>query len=734
MRIFYLLFLLFSPYFLIAQTLGELKEKCKKENIARNWNALADYYYEHEPDNTKFQEAVSKAHTLAIKEKNDEEIGIALMHLAEIVFETEGFDGNIAKNREALSYLNKTSRKDLQAQAYDNIGYAYNAMGKYGEAKISHKKAIELLKDDHKYDSKTIYVLYNLSVAHASKGEQDSAKNILLEVIPKAIHLKDTVVLAVSYNGLGVISKRNNQFKDAIEYYEKTLQLYNEKDEIADRCNTILNIATLYTDWKKYKEALKFAREGAEIVLKNPGNIDFPDRVFNDLGSILIYNEKYKEGLDTLYLAKEYIKNNPYQAYINDIAMATAYFKLNILDSCNSYLDKAELVLANNKSLPFYRFYKIKSNLLVKQGLFNEAIPYLDKYVKLFENKDNLRGSDDYEIYNLFALALEKGSKDYKQAMKYKSIAYNMRDSIYKQEHNEAINEFYVKYQTLEKELEISHLNEEQQRILYNRTIIVGGLIFLAILLTIALLFNRIKRQKKEKEALELSKRVEQKDLEYKSLLSETESRLVKRHLEGRELERKILAKELHDSVANDVVSIMVQSESSFNQEKINLKLKDIYDQIRQISHQLMPPEFSYISLVDMIEDYTNLLNETTTICFKTEVSDSDRILVDELAKGEVKELYYILQEAIGNILKHADANTVNINISYNHNKSEFTFSIMDDGRGFDINTKAKGIGLQTMKDRAQGINAKLNLESELGKGTRITIILTNQELPHQEK
>lgn len=733
MRIFHLVVLLFIPYFLVAQTLEELKEKCKKENIARNWNALAEYYYENDADNIGFQEAVTNGYSLALKENNNEEVGVALMYLGEIIFETEGFDGNIAKNKEALSFLNKTSRKDLQAQAYDNIGYANNAMGKYNEAIKNHKKAIELLKDDKKYDTKLNRVFYNLSVAYTHKGEQDSAKNILLEIIPTAINLEDTALLAVSYNALGILHKRNNEFKKAIEYYEKTLQLYNEKNEIADRCNTISNIATLYTDWKKYKEALTFAREGAKIVLENPTSIDFPERVFNDLGSILVYNGKYKEGLDTLYLAKQYIKNNLYQAYINNLAISTAYFRLNNLDSCNVYLDNAEQILADNKNFPSYRFYKIKGNLLTKQGLFKEAIPYFEEYVKLFGNNYSLRGSDDYEVYNLFSLTHEKGTKDFEQALKYKSIAYNLRDSIYKQEHNEAINEFYVKYQTLEKELEISRLNEEQQQILYNRTLIVGGLIFLAVLLIIALLYNRIKRQKKEKEALELSKRVEQKELEYKSLLSETESRLVKRHLEGRELERKVLAKELHDSVANDVASIMVQSETNMDQEKTNLVLKNIYEQIRQISHQLMPPEFSYISLADMIEDYTDLLNETSPVCFKTNISDRDRILIDELPKEEAKELYYILQEAIGNILKHADAAHVDINIFYNQN-GEFIFSVIDDGKGFDADARFKGIGLRTIKDRAQGINAKLNIESGIGKGTKIVITLASPELLHQEK
>ena len=700
MRLFYLVFLLSIPHFLTAQTPEKLEEIQDLNTInlsQRDQQILDSILILIENPNTTLKEKIAIA---------DDASDISL-------------DICIQAKKRVIRYAKQANAIDNQINLYCSL---YNLSTMIGEdinkAKLYLDSASLLIdKTDSPNMLGAFYLYKGKYLFNFPESETDA-----LEHLQKAVHYfeKDrlnTGSLTQAYLLLALSYSNRHDSKSVRGILDRMFELEFDDDEK-------FYLANIYFTAVKYHEN---ARD------------EDPTNYYKHNDSIIIYSKKAIE----IYEAE--MSHNPallaqkeklVDYYINlSLALAVANppnweQAMHVIEYSEKYIDNT-----TDTSWKWMEYHLTKGKLYRLQKKYTKAISC---FLKSGNILDELEESQYdmlffYDINLNLSLAYE-GLGQYKEALEYRKTATQIEKQFNEEKRYEAIKDIEVKYQTLEKELEISRLNEEQQRILYNRTIIVGGLVFLAVLLTIALLFNRIKRQKKEKEALELSKRIEQKDLEYKSLLSETESRLVKRHLEGRELERKVLAKELHDSVANDVVSIMVQTETGFDRERTNLMLKNIYDQIRQISHQLMPPEFSYISLADMVEDYINLLNETTSICFDANISEHDKIFIDELPQDKAKELYYIQQEAIGNILKHAEASNVDINISYNQSKNEFTFSIVDDGKGFEVNTRGKGIGLQTMKDRARGINAKLNLESEIGKGTRIIITLVNQELPRQEK
>lgn len=324
-----------------------------------------------------------------------------------------------------------------------------------------------------------------------------------------------------------------------------------------------------------------------------------------------------------------------------------------------------------------------------------------------------------------------RGIGDYESALEYMYKYLEAESTIKSKEQYEVVKELGVKYETAKKDLEISLLNQEREATKYRTTLIISIAIILTVLSLIALLYNRIKRLENERRAIVLASRIEQKEMEYKTLQSETEQRMMRRYLDGRESERKSLAKELHDSVANDVVSIIMQNEVGANSEKINSLLRKTYNHIRQISHQLMPPEFKYISLTGMIKDYTELLNETTPTHFQMDIADSDiSSIIEEMPEQLTKEIYYILQEAIGNTLKHADAKNVEIDLHINNNE-ELIITVADDGKGFDTAALHGGIGLRTMRDRSDDIGAELEIESEIGEGSKVILTLSIDQEQH---
>ena len=140
----------------------------------------------------------------------------------------------------------------------------------------------------------------------------------------------------------------------------------------------------------------------------------------------------------------------------------------------------------------------------------------------------------------------------------------------------------------------------------------------------------------------------------------------------------------------------------------------------REISHDLHPAVLEYGGVLPALMDYGRKFSANTGIAVKVEGDQEIRYPPEtEIA------LYRIAQEALTNCAKYANATTVMITL--NGDVEHCTFVISDDGVGFDLNglTDGKnvpGLGLLSMRERAEAIGGKMTLESKPGLGTRITV------------
>ena len=104
----------------------------------------------------------------------------------------------------------------------------------------------------------------------------------------------------------------------------------------------------------------------------------------------------------------------------------------------------------------------------------------------------------------------------------------------------------------------------------------------------------------------------------------------------------------------------------------------------------------------------------------KTQVELSTQGTAVRLARPVAEDLLRIVQQAVDNALKHARANSVHIEITFK--KKEVCLQIKDDGKGFDVRKTRRGVGLASMRERAQQIGGKFTLTSKPGKGTRVEV------------
>jgi two-component system, NarL family, sensor kinase len=192
------------------------------------------------------------------------------------------------------------------------------------------------------------------------------------------------------------------------------------------------------------------------------------------------------------------------------------------------------------------------------------------------------------------------------------------------------------------------------------------------------------------------------------------------------------ISQKLHHEVKNNIDAVTMQirhiayklqnddiSISHIKNELENIASQNdfVKQQVRLTSHSLMPERIEQIGLIGAIE---NEIIKFEKSCSIETILTIDYTKNYELEQKESILVFRLLQETLSNILNHANASVVKVNIGIENNM--FFITITDDGVGFNINEKRKnkstGIGLTDLRRRAEYINAQYNINSKLGFGT----------------
>jgi signal transduction histidine kinase len=147
-------------------------------------------------------------------------------------------------------------------------------------------------------------------------------------------------------------------------------------------------------------------------------------------------------------------------------------------------------------------------------------------------------------------------------------------------------------------------------------------------------------------------------------------------------------------------------------------RINTIIDKARNLSHMLMPLSLKFIGLAGSIK----ILVETLNIDKKLSVKLTHKNINKFTSEPAVIAVYRIVQEALNNIIKHAQATRVIVTMTCP--RDSLVLTIVDNGRGFDrgIVKNNQGLGLTLMCQRAQLINGTLDIVSRLGKGTTVKL------------
>ena len=203
------------------------------------------------------------------------------------------------------------------------------------------------------------------------------------------------------------------------------------------------------------------------------------------------------------------------------------------------------------------------------------------------------------------------------------------------------------------------------------------------------------------------------------------------RALAATEEERKRIARELHDGIAQSLAALRIRlrvartvaddAERAKLLEQVSSEMGEAMEELRRIARGLRPPALDMLGLGPAIESHARNIADATGMAADLQLEDIGHRLPPEAELA----LYRVIQEALSNVARHsgADMFRLQLGVSENHVHAD----VADNGRGLDVARAMSsngGLGLFGMQERAGYMGGSVKIESEPGAGTRVHVLV----------
>ncbi|QCX38722.1 histidine kinase [Aureibaculum algae] len=553
------------------------------------------------------------------------------------------------------------------------------------------------------------------SIIYYGKLLEDENSNIQVEGVI------DNLYLSKAYRIIGKGKMLQGLFDEAMKYYLKGLEITKITDSPYLYFTHSLGLASVYINKEEFEKATPLLDNAIESS-KNTYFTGLAKKYYGDI----------------YYLKRDIAKSAPYyNAALADLELSpdkkiALDIKLNLgtMDVVQKKLDESLVLFEEVKNTAHEKkYYDLYVEAVLRIGdVYKRKKDYHNAQIILSVAHINSvqwdrLGLEKKIIQNL--VDLYRDQEDYENAYALMTQYVNVSNRMIQEQKSKEIKELEIQYQTLQKEKEISSLQEEQllkeSEIKRQKTIKYAILIgFLILLIPITALFI-VYYQKLQAQSQLNAQQDELNTQKVSALIREQELKLVKASVEAQDEERTRIARELHDSIGGNLAAIKMQMNNlndNADSSAIISQIDETYQQVREISHNLIPSKFSQNAFTTLISEYINKLDKSSDqdIVFMPYPEEKINVL-DESIQVEV---FNIIQELVTNTLKYAKAKNVEIHLNVHNNSLQLLFE--DNGIGFDQSKTPTGIGLQNIKSRLDKLNAALNIDSSINHGTAVTI------------
>jgi len=646
---------------------------CKKEtdsNLANSDDEFSQVFSNKKLSLEYRKENALKKLDLLKKKGNSKENRDELVKVSDFFLENK-------LRKEYNESLDLILEKSIQAKDSSLIASAYNKKANsyidYNKLDSSYlyfiksEKILLKLKDSLQLGKNFLEKGYVQVTVGDYFGCEQSSSQALLYLKNFNLPLKEYF----AYNYIGISSNELKNSESAIHYHKKAYQVakkYLTDEGFHFQSVSLNNIGVVYQNLSNHKEAIKN---------------------FN-----LALNEK------------NLLRDNP-----------DLYVKL------NDNLAYSKLKLGDFRDLPglFIKSLKISDSLKLSSGSINKV--HISEYYQtvkdtaksIYYAEKALNQSKSQKSYGEILSSLKQLSVvDKKNSSKYYAEYIKLNDSLQIEERKSKEKFARIAFETDEIIKEKDKLEEQNRTLLY---------ISLVIGIILTLLF--ILRAQRARTRELLYKQAQQKANEEIFNLMISQQNVID---ESRKEEKLRIARDLHDGVLGRMFGVRLNLDSLNNRndeestekrhQYIN-ELKDIEQDIREISHDLNREKQA---LINNFVSIINKLLEEQSHLFSTNLKYyiDDKIIWDKINNTSKINLYRILQESLQNINKYAEAKHIFVELK--KESDNIILNIEDDGLGFDVTKKSKGIGVQNMISRTDECHGIIDITSKKGHGTKISI------------
>lgn len=650
----------------------------------------------------------------------------------------ENNEKNIAQLKKEISKTNGAKKLLLMDSLSDLIAYGNNFENdSVVSATIAYAKKLDSANIAIWQSANLTYFLNNI------EGTPEKAKALYIENRKWIVKVNDPKILSKYYNEVADTYFYLNEFDESLKLYD-TCYSYALKDNDSKFMGfSKLGKGRVYTDMGDFgkasltlQEALKIFQKAKDttrmVSVRNSLTILYSKNGFYEEAKkerdeiislekraksydnlpVLYYNAaadynkmtQQQERLKALNQALQSARLSQYANYYEPIMLSgllAAYSENDSIAQAEKMLAEININTEKNTTGSFKAYFiNGLKNLAFAKKNFSEAIRLGNEYLEIKKQGKQYEEVQEAENF-LYKVYKAIGNKD--QALLHYENYRTIKDSIEAVQKVRVLSYYQTIYETEKRDLTIEAqqsniaLLDERDKV-KNQWLFFGGLGLLSIFGFLYVIRSRNFARRKQRMQESFTQ-----DL-----------------LKTQENERSRIAKELHDSVGQKLLILKNSLLSNEDKEAKEIDMVgETIKEVREMSHNLHPFQFEKLGLMTSLKNMIETFQKNSNVFYSEDIETPDGLISKE------KEIYVfrMLQECITNVEKHAEATACNL--FSEDKKNHLIFTLKDNGKGFNVHkTKEdlEGLGMKTLKERSQFINADLKIFSTPGKGSTITI------------
>ena len=614
-----------------------------------------------------------------------------------------------------LAYPEALSKQSILHEVMELRAMRYIGDGKQLEGVHYLKKGVleAVAKGD---DQCAVRLLNQIPTIYQSLGMIDSAIAYYPQLLELKKQLQESANLSSDYLTLGSLQSELGHYDEAQSSFVQAREYAEEMGDTFSLTNVLIEMGEVYLQQGMPSLAMEITQNAANITVEKKMRFaqgqcyDLLGRIYTRIDStelaipslINAFNVFKSLGLKKqmaevqMTLIKYYGKDEMLLATEQELREALAQSQLveDRISAANIQLMLADLLIRNQQSSA-----EVKRLLLQTKTL-------------LGEQKQNTSAQQEY--YRLLSRHYEnQGNNEAAlQAFKeYKSLS----DGILTVEIAKVVRELDAVQASKRKDEEISRQNAVLQRRKTLNLLLGMGLVFLMGVIVVSVMINQRNRQLSQEK--------------YNNLQKEREAQLLRAMVNGEERERVRIARDLHDGLGSLIATAKMRVDTLADQvpalqsmdnfKKTEELINDAYYNVREISHNMMPGTLSRHGLENAVKHLCEAIEQAHPQLTINYITYGLELVEDEVLGTNV---YRIIQELLTNVVKHAEATEVIVQLTKDDGIVEII--VEDNGKGFLVEgiQSRLGIGLESIRSRVMYLSGELDIFSRISEGASFTI------------